>query len=240
MRIVNVLVAVVFTAVFAALVSAQSVVITPKKTTYRRPKPTDNFKKTFTIRRPIAKASTPALSKKITAAISPDKVLDIRLKDELSEEQWLEEADYKVLLNQNNVLCIELWMTGTAAYPDDVKRTVVIDLATGNKATAASAFKNLPGLAAMAKKAQAAEIKAATIEMKKDPDADPEQLFAETNFTVEDLKEFAVDAKGVTIIYDYGFPHVIEALQPSGRYTFTWAQMKPYVRSDGLLAAFVR
>ncbi len=222
------------------VVAAQTVVITPKKTVYRRPKPQIDFKRTFTVRRPIAKAATPALSRKITAAVSPEKVLELNIREELGEYQWLEEADYKVLFNQNGVLCVELWMTGTAAYPDSVTKRVVIDVATGSALRPANVLKDLPSLAKLVRKAQLAEIEAAKKEMKSDPDANPDELFSETNFTADDFKEFSIDAKGVTFYYDYGFPHVLEALQPDGEFHFSWAQLKPFVRTEGLLARFVR
>ena len=219
---------------------AQTVTIIPKKTIHRRPKPQVDFKKTFSIRSPIAKASTPALSQKITASISPIKVLEIDLKEEIGEYQWLEEADYKILFNQQGVLCVELWMTGTAAYPDSVTKTVVVDITKGARLGVTDVLKDLEKLVPLVKKKQRAEITAATKEMKSDPDAKPEELFSETNFTVEDFKDFAIDATGVTFMYDYGFPHVLEALQPEGKYHFAWAELKPFIRSDGLLARFVR
>jgi hypothetical protein len=199
-----------------------------------------DFKRTFTIRRPIAKAATSALSKKITAAISPDSVLDINLREEMREYQWLEEADYKVLYNRNGVLSIELWMTGTAAYPDGVTKRIVVDIQNGKRVSIADAFSRLPQLATLIRKAQIQEVKKATEEMKSDPDAQPEQLFSETNFTTEDLKEFSVNDKGVTFYYDYGFPHVLEGLQPDGEFMFDWQTLKPFVRRDGLLARFIR
>ena len=226
-------------ALSCSAVAAQTVVITPRKTVYRRPKPQIDFKKTFTVRRPIAKAATPALSRKITTAISPEKVLLLNIREEMSEYQWLEEADYKVLFNQNGVLCIEQWMTGTAAYPDSVTKRVVVDIAKGTSVTPADVFKNLPAFAKLVKKSQAAEVASATKEMKSDPDARPEELFSETNFTTDDFKEFSVGLKGVTIYYDYGFPHVLEGLQPAGEYHFTWTEIRQFVRADGLLARFV-
>ena len=227
-------------ALSCSAVAGQTVVITPKQTVHRRPKPEVDFKRTFTVRRPIAKASTVALSRQITTAISPEKVLELNIREEMSEYQWLEEADYKVLFNQNGVLCIEEWMSGTAAYPDSVTKRVVVDIAKGVIQTPADVFKNLPAFAKLVKKSQSAEVASATKEMKSDPDAKPELLFSETNFDATDFKEFSVDLKGVTIYYDYGFPHVLEALQPAGEYRFTWAQIKPFVRTDGLLARFIR
>ena len=105
--------------------------------------------------------------------------------------------------------------------------------------TPAEVFRNLTVFAKLVKKSQKAEIVSATKEMKSDPDAKPELLFSETDFTVGDFKEFSVDLKGVTIYYDYGFPHVLEALQPAGEYHFTWTEIKQFVRPDGLLARFV-
>ena len=232
------LVAMVALGSIAAL--GQTVIIIPTKQVYRRPKPQHDFKRTFTIKRPIAKASTPALSKKITAAINPDKVLEINVKEEMSEYQWLEEAGYKILFNAQGVLCMELWMTGTAAYPDSVTKTVVVDIAKGNRVAVTDVFNDLETLAPLVRTKQKAEVARATQEMKSDPDAEPEQLFSETKFEAEDFGEFAVDAKGVSFLYDYGFPHVLEALQPDGRYHFSWAELKPFIRTDGLLARFVR
>lgn len=232
-----------FAVIFAlncGIAFTQAVVITPRKTLYRRPKPQIEFKKTFTVRRPVAKAGSPQLSRKITKAISPEKVLGLSLREELNEYQWLEEANYKVLFNQNGVLCLEFWMTGTAAYPDSVTKHVVVDIATGSAVDASAGFRNLTALSKLVRKAQLGEIDKATKEMKADPDARPEELFSETNFTVEDFRDFSVDAKGVTFYYDYGFPHVLEALQPDGQFHFSWAQLRPFVRTDGLLARFVR
>ena len=239
MKLRSILVGIVI-GLLSAAVFSQTVVIAPKKTIHRRPKPQHDFKKTFTVRRPVAKAATPALSRKITTAISPEKVLELNIREEMNEYQWLEESDYKVLFNQNGVLAVELWMVGTAAYPDSVTKRVVINVATGDVVRPADVFQNLPTLAGLVKKAQEAEVAAATKEMKSDPDARPEELFSETNFTVKDFDQFSVNAKGVTFYYQYGFPHVLEALQPSGEYHFSWTQIKPFIRSDGLLARFVR
>src|SRR5687768_17505615 len=96
----------------AITIVAQSVVITQRKNVYRRPKPLHDFKRTFTVVRPVARASSPALSRRITSVISPERVLDINIREEQIEYQWLEETNYKVLYNRNGVLSIELWMTG--------------------------------------------------------------------------------------------------------------------------------
>ena len=138
---------------------------------------------------------------------------------------------------------ITLSVSGTGAYPSVFSKTVVVDLKTGNRATPQTVFTNLRGLAAKAKDKQKAEVEKSLKEIKSDP-ANKDYLdfdfFENTNFTVENLEEFAVSDKGVTFIYDYGFPHVIFALQPEGRYFFSWAELKPFIKRGGLLAKFVR
>ncbi|HQU85745.1 MAG TPA: hypothetical protein PKY59_21595 [Pyrinomonadaceae bacterium] len=233
----------IFLAVFSAAAFAQSVVITSKKTTYTRKSPQMDFKKTFTVNRPIVKASTPALTKKIQTAISFEKVMGFNLKEEQTEIQWLEEADYEVHYNDKGILNIWLSMSGTGAYPSFNTESVVVNTKTGNAVKAADVFTNLQGLAKLVKKDQKEEIKASIEEIKKDKDfnePNPETLFESTDFTVENLEGFSVDANGVTFQYSYGFPHVIQALEPSGAFVFTWKQLKPYIKPTGLFGQFVK
>ncbi len=226
---------------FAA--SAQSVAVTSNKVTYTRKKPISEYKTTFTIEYPKVKAATPALSRKIEKAISFSSVLDLDLKGELGEYQWLEEADYEMKYNQNGILSIELRMNGSGAYPSGSSKVVVVDTRTGNRVTPAAVFRNLPGLAATINKSLKKEIAKAIVEIRSDKqneEPDPEDLFASSRFTVSDLDGFLVDEKGVTFNYDYGFPHVIKALEPDGVFSFTWAELRPFIRPTGLLARFTR
>ncbi len=228
---------------FSIAEQAQSVVITAKKTTYTRPKPLNEYKKTFTINYPHVKASTPALSKKIEAAISYSSIVGLSLKDELGDTQWLEEADYEVKYNKNGLLTIDLSMNGSGAYPSGITKTVVVDLRRGVRLKAADVFSNLPGLAAMIKQAQKKEIAASIAAIRKDPeskDLDPSTFFANAKYTQTNLNDFSVGDKGVTFKYDYEFPHVIQALQPDGAFFYTWAELKPFIRRGGLLTRIAR
>lgn len=234
-----------FAVLFAASVTAQTITITGQKKTYTRVKPISGFKKTFTINRPVAKASTPALSRKITSLIDPVNVLEINLKEELTETQWLSEADFEEVFNEQGVLTVMLWMEGSAAYSDGVTKYVVVDVANGVRLSPASAFIDISGLIKAVKKKQDAEIEKAIKVMKADPDFaaaddDPKRLFEETTFAEEDLNNFAVDMAGVAFFYDYGFPNVLKALEPEGELRLSWAEVKPFIKKDGLLTRFVR
>lgn len=234
-----------FTLVFAfsTIAFAQSVVITSKKTPYTRRKPTSDFKKTFTVNYPKVKAANAVLSKKIETAINYENNKVFSLKEEMGEYQWLEEADFAVGYNKNGVLSINLFVTGTAAYPTSLNKNIVVDLNTGNKVRPIDVFTNLKGLVAKIKTIQKEEIKAGIEEIKKDPDTageDTAELFKYTDFKEINLEGFSINEEGVTFVYDYGFPHVIEALEPNGNYSLSWAEIKPYIKRTGLLRKFIR
>ena len=225
------------------IASAQSVTVTGKKVVYKRAKPLSREKRTFWINHPRVKAATPALSKKIETAISFEKVIPLDIREEINEVQWLEEADFKVDYNDNDILTVTLSIYGVGAYPDSSNTTVVIDTRTGKRVGAADVFTDLEGLAALIKPAQDKEIAEGIEAIKKDPDmkdTDPESLFESVGFTTDDLKEFSVEEKGVTFIYDYAFPHVIQALEPDGRYFLSWEQLKSFIKPDGLLSRIAR
>jgi hypothetical protein len=229
--------------IFCPAVFAQSVTVTGKKTVYTRPKPIMAEKKTFWINHPRVKAATPALSQKIQSAISFERVIPLDVKEEINDVQWLEEADFSVGYNKNNILTVTLSIYGSGAYPSSSNKTVVVDTGTSKRVTPADIFVNLDGLAAMIKKRQDDEVAQGIVEIKKDPEmneTDPASLFDNTNFTAADLEHFSVGDEGVTFIYDYGFPHVIQALQPNGDYTFTWEQLRPYIKPGGLLTRIAR
>ncbi len=140
--------------IFCPVIVAQSVTITGKKTVYKRPKPQTPGKKTFWINRPVVKAATPALSRKIQTAISFEKVIPLDVNEEINEIQWLEEADFAVDHNANDILTVTLTIYGSGAYPSSSNTTVVVDTKTGNRVEAKDLFIDLDALAAMIKKAQ--------------------------------------------------------------------------------------
>jgi predicted RNA-binding protein with EMAP domain len=228
---------------FATIGLAQTVKITPKTVSYIRPKPIADFKKTFTVTYPKISGISPALSKKIEKTISYAEVLQFNLKEEMGENQWLEEASYEVGYNNNGILSIYLSMTGTGAYPSVFGKNVVVDLKTGNKITSNIVFINLDELAAKIKLKQIKEVEESIEEIKNDKDYEeenPERLFESVDFTAEDLDGFSINDEGVTFTYEYGFPHVIKALEPDGNYLINWNELKPFIKRGGLLARFIR
>jgi hypothetical protein len=66
------------------------------------------------------------------------------------------------------------------------------------------------------------------------------EAHANLKFEVTNLGEFSVGRKGITFLYDAGFPHVIKAFEPQGRYSFSYSELKPYLKRSGPLGQFVR
>ena len=243
MRFAKFLFVAICIATVSVSVAAQSVIVTKRRVTYTRPKPQSKYKRTFVVNYPKIKAATPAISTKIEQQLSYFKNFEFTLKEEMTELQWLEEADYEITHNANGLLSAALTVSGSAAYPDGSTKHIVVNIKTGERQTASSLFTNASGLASLADKKLQAEISGAKKEIKankENADIDVNELFDGKNFDVDSLNDFSVTKDGVTFYYEYGFPHVIEALRPNGEFKFSWAELRPFISATGLLASFVR
>lgn len=235
---------------FSSVAFSQKIIITPKKTVYKRTgKVSFREKRTFTITYPIVSGTiSAAAKKKLLENISYWRVFDTTLKENLSEYDWLSEAYFKVNYNKNGILDISLTQEGVGAYPDSQTVTKVIDLRTGEQVRFDDVFKSEARgeFASLVNRKLDAEKKEIIKSIESDKSSSDEdrqsdkEMLDDLTFTAENFDEFTVSDKGVTILYDAGFPHVIQALQPEGRYFFTWAEVKKFVKADGLLGQFTR
>jgi hypothetical protein len=234
-----------------AALAQSSVVVKPKKVVYtRKGKDIPQEKRTFVVTYPtISGAMTAAAKKKLENTISYWRVFETTLAENLGDNAWLSEMSYKVNYNGGGILDIALTQEGSGAYPDGQTVDLAVDLKTGAQIKYADVFQTAQSakLAALADKKLAAEkaeiikeINKGTFSETDEEKQSSREQVENLKFSAEDLEKFSVGEKGVTFIYDAGFPHVIQALAPEGRYFFTWAQLKPFVRRDGLLAQFVR
>lgn len=239
----------------SSIAFAQTITFTPKKTVYtRKGKVSFKEKRTFTVTYPLFNGTmTAAAKKKLENTISYWRVFETTLKENLTDSDWLYELSYKVNYNKNGVLDIALHQEGSGAYPDGSTVEVIADLKTGEQIKFADAFKadSLTTFAEMVDKKLSVEKTGMIQRIDKGefddggkPDKEADDALKESlnglSFTAESFDQFSISVKGVTIIYDAGFPHVIQAAQPDGQYFFTWAELKPFIKPDGLLARFVR
>lgn len=232
-----------FVFAFSTFAFSQTVKIIPKKTVYKRKNPeATDYKKSFTITYPRVSGVSAAVAKKIEANLSYEKAFEFSLKDEINTEYALDSADFQIIYNKFGILNVELWEEVSGAYPSTYNKSIVINTKSGERVKAADVFTKLAELTAKVKKAQAMDIKKGIAEIKKEASdvEDPMEFFNNTEYTRENLDDFSVSDKGITFRYDYEFPHVALALQPNGRFFFSWAQLKPFIKPDGLLARFIR
>ncbi|MCU1288181.1 MAG: hypothetical protein JWN60_410 [Acidobacteria bacterium] len=229
---------------FSSESPAQIVKITPKKTVYKR-KPAEGFehKKTFTVTSPKVSGLTPALNKKIETILSHERAFEFTVKDEINEVFWLEDANFLVDYNNNNILSVALTIEGSGAYPSQSTKYIVVNTKTGTHLKAANLFTKLPALASLVGKSLQTRIKQSIASTKKESAEDAAtmlELLGSAKFNAEHLESFSVSDKGVSFYYDYGLPHAVQALAPENRFFFTYAQLKPFINAKGLLKQFVR
>jgi hypothetical protein len=165
--------------------------------------------------------------------------------DEYREDQWLEEFSYEVNYNQNYILDLTFMESGSAAYPDVHHKHFTIDLRRGSviKATDVFVAEKFEELAGLVNEKLQQELKDSKPEILKSGDIsakDLSDLHEALKFETENLNDFEVKNDGLVFLYDAGFPHAIEALQPDGRYHFSYKELKPYLKPDGPLWQFVR
>ena len=228
-----------------ATAQIQSIKISPKKVIYKRTgEEVPDFKKTFEIIYPeISGVKNAALEKKLNDTISYWRVFDTTLEENTGDYDWLTNMDYKVNFNNDGLLAIDLTMEGVGAYPDGSTRSLVVDLNSGNQLKVKDVFTNLPKLILMVDKDQKTEMSKAIADLQKDSSEDAavlKQMLRENKNSIKMLDEFTIGADGVTFLYDYGFPHVVQALEPEGRYKFTWQQMKPFIKANSSFGKFVK
>ena len=185
--------------------------------------------------------------RKVRATLDLKNVFDSTLA-EYRQDAWLEEIDFKVNYNKHHLLDITIWQTGTGAYPDSQQEHYTFDLRTGDVLKAKDVFAAgaLGALAAMADGRLREEVREIVAAVEQDQGIASEERpslkesLAGLSFGVEHLDNFVVSDRGLTFLYDAGFPHVIKALEPAGEYFFTYAQLAPYIRRDGPLGRFVK
>jgi hypothetical protein len=129
------------------------------------------------------------------------------------------------------------------AYPDSKDKHKLIYLKTGELVKAAGVFhqNQFTRLATQVDKQLQQEIRSIIRDMSRDKQLSAEEKqslkssFAELKFKEENLDYFSVSDRGLTFLFDAGFPHAVQALQPNGRYFIAFSSLKQYINSNGPL-----
>jgi hypothetical protein len=203
-------------------------------------------KKQAVVNYPVVSGLNPAVLRRVRALFDFKNIFDYSLK-EYREDAWLAEFDYVVNYNANHLLDITFSQSGSGAYPDQHTKHFLIDLRSGKLLQAADVFvaEKMPELTAKVDLKLRAELKGILEELRAShSDAEDLKMASEAQepltFTQENLDNFSVGSKGLTFLYDAGYPHAIQAFAPNGRYFFTYAELKPFIKPDGPLGQFIQ
>ena len=188
--------------------------------------------------------SDSAILARVRSELDIKNVFGSTLQD-YREDTWLDDFGYKVNYNADYLLDITFMQNGLAAYPDTHEKHMLISLRDGRLVKAADAFdatklESLAALVDRALQAELAKLRAENLADVRDNDERQALTDAYSNLKVEreNLDEFLVGKTGITFLYDAGFPHVIKALEPQGRYFFSYKALSDYIRRDGPLGKF--
>jgi len=204
-------------------------------------------KKRAVVTYPVISGLSPTILRRVRAEFDFKNIFDYSLK-EYREDTWLSEFSYEVNHNRDHLLDITFRQEGSGAYPDSQTKHFLINLKDGKVVKAADAFrsKKFAELADAINDKLQAELKKIDEENETPNSESPEdkamrrEAYEALKFEVANLDEFEVSSKGVTFLYDAGFPHVIQALEPDGRYFFSYSELKAFIKPDGPLGQFVR
>jgi hypothetical protein len=231
-------------------VVAQSVTVRPRKVVYKRAsKDIPEWKRTFEVRYPTFSGRfAPAALRNLKSGTDYWSLFDTTLADNLKDDHWLSSFDYLVRYNKNNILDLLLIMEGVGAYPDTSIKYLVFDLRTGKKVELQDLFdpRRLDDLRDLIRgkmrsheAALEGEIKE-ELALRRESDILPNLHPPPDKLELKNLEGFSVSDTGITFLYDYGYPHVIQALEPSNEFFISYKDLKTLIRTDGLLARFVR
>ncbi|HEX8251061.1 MAG TPA: hypothetical protein VF599_23000 [Pyrinomonadaceae bacterium] len=227
----------------------ESVKITPRKIVHRRTNTRTDFKKKYTIVYPkISGVADRRLKQKIERNLRYEKTFDFYFTSGLDEEyHLLDKGYYRVVYNKNGILNLRFSIDVSTAYKSHYDKTIAVNLKTGELIKPDEVFirAKQEQLAARINKSLQAEIARAVRRVKKELGASDEggqilAQFREKIFTPLYLYDFEVSDKGITFVYTYDYADIAGKYKPAGRFFLSHAQLRPFVRRDGLLGKFIK
>lgn len=246
-----VLLFIIFLTVAASAQTAKLEIVPEKKVYKRTGKDIPDFRQTFEVRKPVIKTKLNAdVRSHIEDAIDYWRVFEMSLADNLVDDTWLDNFDYDIKYNDKYFLSIALNSEGSAAYPSSWTKWVNVDTHTGEILLIDDLFAEdkQPELMKLINAKMIENEKAAIAENPDVKEALDDQRGSYGDeiqpkagkLELSNIRGFYVTPESVVFVYEYGFPHVILALEPSGEYSFTYKEIKPFVRPGSLLENIVR
>jgi hypothetical protein len=168
--------------------------------------------------------------------------------NDYEQDAWLTEFNYKINYNANHIFDVTFTQSGMAAYPDTQTRHMAIDLTRGALIKSVDVFeaRSFKELASVINEKLQIELRQLSARVKSRADLEAAErnslleAFEDVKFETANLDNFSINSKGVTFLYDLGLPFQHQAFEPRGQYFIPYTELKPYMKSDSLLAQFVR
>ena len=204
-------------------------------------------KKRATIRYPVVTGlSERRVLRRVQAILEIKNAFDTSVA-EYRQDNWLEDFNYEVNYNKNYILDLTFRQEGAGAYPDSQTKHFAINLKNGTIIKAADAFAadKLNALRELVDRKLQAELHHILVDLNESK-SDPEDVRIakeaqeSLEYKPEDLDQFEVSDKGITFLYDAGYPHAIQAFEPEGRYFFNYAELRRFINQAGPLGQFVK
>ena len=198
------------------------------------------------VRYPIVRGLSDAVVlRRIQNTLTMKSVFDQTL-EEFRRDSGSLNFDYEVNYNKNYLLDITFTSEYEGAYLSMGRKHLLINLKNGKVVKAVDAFNpnSLKTLVGMVDKKLKEEVTEQIQVVEDDKSSDAESKtwvrdeLKKLQIGVKNLDEFSVSDKGVTFKFEAAFPHAIQALEPDGKYFFTYAELHPYIKRNGPLGVF--
>ncbi len=168
---------------------------------------------------------------KLQAKALFDETLDQAIEEFKPNGLGITSVDYKVPFNAKGILNVELQSQTEAAYPDHHEEYMLFDLRNGAWLQANDLFRPAAKrkLISLLQKQLDKNIERARNDLGADG-LTKQQLGESGKATVDDqtLSAITITKTGVIFHHEFGLAHAIEALEPDGAISATWAELRPF------------
>jgi len=186
---------------------------------------------------PVVTGLRPPVLKRVQEALKMKHVLGSHLYDAFYKKQGMFGYEYRVTYNRNYILSISFTYN---AYFAEHSKQLTFDLRDGRLLKPDDLFveERMQDFAKLVDQKLREEIE----EIVRDNDLNRKWLEAQgpLKVTAEDLDEFGVNDKGITVFYKAGFHHTAKSVEPEGRYFFKYSELKGYLKPGSVVSQFIK
>ena len=192
---------------------------------------------------PLFKGLAEDLPAKMYDALGIKSPEDTRahVKQQMQYDTWLDKKYFYVNFNQYGVVQFTFWTDGVGAYPSSSVEFAAVDARRGKRISANDLFDKVSHKALfniIEKQMQ----KAQSDSLAEYPDEEEifTMFFQNAKLEEKHLDNFILSNEGITIFYDYGFPHAMEALTPESYYFISYKELEPFLKKNNPLLTFLQ